>query len=95
MEGRRLLTLADLEWKFPLRKQRGRKRGSHDRTEDRKVYKHFYCECLAQTDLAILFDLERAGEEWIPKSVIDRTDWDAGDSGSLGIEVWFCNKYGY
>ncbi len=66
----------------------------HDRSGDRKVYKHFYCTCVAQTDDAILFQLDD-GEEWIPKSVLDDPNWSELASGSVGIEVWFCNKYGH
>jgi len=55
-------------------------------------------EIIRETDKALLFETEEAGEVWIPKSAIhdDSEIWkDGQDPGELIVKNWFAEKEGW
>ena len=63
---------------------------SRDRSGDTKVYKNRLCDLLDASEKAWKFDLEHNGVKWVPKSVCSYEE----DNAYVGIEVWYCDKWG-
>lgn len=58
-------------------------------------YKLGQGKAIRETPAAILFDLERSGERWVPKSQIhdDSEVWKLGQSpGAVVVNRWFAEK---
>lgn len=52
---------------------------------------------MAQTDKAVLIDIEDHGETWIPQSQIhdDSEVWKSGQDGEVVVTLWFAEKRGW
>ena len=56
------------------------------------------CECIAETEKAILVEINEWGEEdWVPKSQIhdDSEVYEKDTSGTLIVSGWFAREKGW